>query len=67
MGIPTSVKERKQIAAHPLHKPASSRLLFGRVNDWVRHHPGAQTAPSQQAFDTISRSYHVPLNRRSAN
>lgn len=66
MAVPTSVKKRKQTAVDPLQKPASSRLFFGKVNDWVRHHPGAQTAPSQQAFEMISRSSHVPLNRRSA-
>ncbi|MGK0478865.1 MAG: hypothetical protein ACJAQ9_001909 [Ilumatobacter sp.] len=65
MGIPTSLKERKQPAVKSLSKPASSRLLFSKVNDWVRHYPGAQTGPSQQAFDTISRSSHVPLARRS--
>jgi hypothetical protein len=59
MGIPTSLKERNQNAEQLLQKPASNRLLFGKVNDWVRHHPGAQTAPSQVAFETISRTSHV--------
>jgi hypothetical protein len=67
MGNPTSLKERKQTAAQPLQKPTSSRLLFSKVNDWVRHYPGAQTAPSQQAFDRISRSSHVSINRRSSD
>jgi hypothetical protein len=62
MGIPTSLKERKQTAEQPLQKPASSRLLFGKVNDWVRHYPGAQTAPSQVAFETISKTSHISHN-----
>ncbi len=59
MEISTSLKERKPTAEQPLQKPASSRLLFGKVNHWVRHHPGAQTAPSQVAYETISRTSHV--------
>jgi len=34
--------------------PVERRSLLGRFSMWVRHYPGAESAPSQHALDTIA-------------
>lgn len=32
----------------------TSRSMFGKVQDWLRQHPGHQHSPSQQALEAIA-------------